>query len=84
VALQHNVGLGGAGVVTILRRADGQPNRKKSDQEIAQISGVGYNLAVEARGCTAKQAESIMARDRSDWMFKYDEEENKRKQNSSI
>ena len=84
VALQHNVGLGGAGVVTILRRADGLPNRKKSDQEIAQISGVGYNPAVEARGFTAKQAESIMARDSSDWMFKYDEEEKKRKQNSSI
>ncbi|KAK2751115.1 hypothetical protein FQN57_000190 [Myotisia sp. PD_48] len=49
VALQHNLGLGGASVVTVYRRADGQANKARTDAQAAASSGVGYNPATEAR-----------------------------------
>lgn len=68
-ALQHNLGLGGAAVVTVYRRADGQDApRGLTDAEIAAATGLGYNPAVEARGFTAEQAASVRSRDKSsDW-----------------
>jgi sterol carrier protein 2 len=59
VALQHNLGLGGAVVVTMYKRADGQKNTKISDEEIKKISGVGYNPAVEARGVTKEDGDKV-------------------------
>ncbi|KAK5465232.1 hypothetical protein LTS15_001795 [Exophiala xenobiotica] len=64
VALQHNLGLGGAVVVTVYKRADGRKNTdvKQSDAEIAKESGLGYNPAVEARGVTKEDAEKIRSK----------------------
>jgi len=68
VALQHNLGLGGAVVVTIYKRADGGKNVKVSDAEISKISGVGYNPAVKAKGVSAEDAEKVRSKkNRSDY-----------------
>ena len=67
VALQQNTGLGGACVVTVLDRADGQDNALLTSIEVAAATGLGYNPAVEARGVTPKQAESVRSARRSDW-----------------
>lgn len=67
LALQQNAGLGGACVVTILRRADGRENDKVTDAEVGKLTGLGYNPAVEAHGFTVKQAESVRSRNRHDW-----------------
>lgn len=68
VVLAHNLGLGSAGVVTIYKRADGKSNKKADDADVARISGVGYNPAVQARGFTRAQAQSVRSRhSSSDW-----------------
>ena len=66
-ALAHNVGLGGAIVVTVYQRADGMANSKLSDEEVRRITGTGYNPATEARGITAAQVESTKSRQWSEW-----------------
>lgn len=71
VALQHNLGLGGAVVVTVYKRADGQMNREISDEEIRQISGLGYNPAVEARYITPEDGERVRSKSKShDYVLK--------------
>jgi sterol carrier protein 2 len=68
VALQHNLGLGGAAVVTVYRRADGGTSRRR-DGEAELVAGRGYNPAVEARGLTETEIESAVSRTRkSAWM----------------
>ncbi|KAL4769604.1 thiolase-like protein [Aspergillus nidulans var. acristatus] len=67
VALQHNLGLGGAVVVTVYKRADGGTNRKLSDEEVASASGVGYNPATEARVIRPADAERVRSRVKSDY-----------------
>ncbi|KAI4139006.1 MAG: hypothetical protein LQ340_008030 [Diploschistes diacapsis] len=68
VALQHNLGLGGAVVVTVYKRADGAENRRVEDGVISEMSGVGYNPAVVAKGFTEKQADQVRSKKRrSDW-----------------
>jgi len=68
VALQHNLGLGGAVVVTIYKRADGQKNSKLSDQDIVRASAFKYNPAVEARHPTVEDADKVRSRStRSDY-----------------
>ncbi|KAL2785362.1 acetyl-CoA acetyltransferase [Aspergillus keveii] len=64
VALQHNLGLGGAIVVTVYRRADGKKNTDVtvSDSEIATASGLGYNPAVEAKYITRAQADAVRSK----------------------
>jgi sterol carrier protein 2 len=62
VALQHNLGLGGAVVITVYKRADGGKSKEVSNEEIARISGVGYNPAVEARGVTAADADKVRSK----------------------
>jgi sterol carrier protein 2 len=62
VALQQNVGLGGAAVVTIFKRADGEMPRAVSDGEVGKINGLGYNPAVEAKGFTAAQVDMVRSR----------------------
>lgn len=67
-ALQHNLGLGGAVVVTVYKRADGKSNTKMSDEEVAKASGLGYNPATAAKGFTAQQADQVRSKkSRSEW-----------------
>ncbi|OBT56603.1 sterol carrier protein 2 [Pseudogymnoascus sp. 24MN13] len=68
VALQHNLGLGGAAVVTVYERADGQTATKVSDEEVGKINGLGYNPAVVAKGFTAEQASKVRSKNqKSAW-----------------
>ncbi|KAM0082231.1 hypothetical protein ACKRZS_005599 [Fusarium odoratissimum] len=62
VALQHNLGLGGAVVVNVYKRADEQANIKVSDGEVAKHSWLGYNPAVEARGIGSSDAERVRSK----------------------
>lgn len=66
--LQHNLGLGGAVVCSVYKRADGRAAREVSSAEVGRKNGLGYNPAVEAKGFTKEQAESVRSRRaRSDW-----------------
>lgn len=68
VALQHNLGLGGAVVVNVYKRADGAKNKSISNAEVAKASWAGYNPAVEARGVTAAQADRVRSKKhRNEW-----------------
>lgn len=64
VALQHNIGLGGAIVVTIYKRADCKKNTDsaRKDREAANMSGLGYNPSVEARYITREQANVVRSK----------------------
>jgi sterol carrier protein 2 len=62
VALQHNLGLGGAVVVTIYKRADGARNAKLSDEDVKKASQFAYNPAVEARYVTKEDGEKVRSR----------------------
>ncbi|EMC99428.1 hypothetical protein BAUCODRAFT_144858 [Baudoinia panamericana UAMH 10762] len=62
VALQHNLGLGGAVVVNVYKRADGQSNRKLSDEEIIKASQFDYNPATEARHPIVQDADKVRSR----------------------
>lgn len=65
VALQHNLGLGGAVVVTVYKRADGKTNSKLTDEEVGKRNKLGYNPAVVAKGFTEKQATSVRSKTKS-------------------
>ncbi|KPM39132.1 Non-specific lipid-transfer protein [Neonectria ditissima] len=66
--LQHNLGLGGAVVVTIYRRADGEAAPAVSSATVGQRNKLGYNPAVEARGFTKEQVDAARSKTRrSDW-----------------
>lgn len=64
VALQHNLGLGGAVVVTVYKRADGKNNDAVSSEEVGKVNKLGYNPAVEAKGFTAQQASAVRSKAR--------------------
>ncbi|EFQ31612.1 nonspecific lipid-transfer protein [Colletotrichum graminicola] len=67
-ALQHNLGLGGAVVVTVYRRADGKEAPKVDSATVGRLNKLGYNPAVEAKGFTAQQADAVRSRTKkSDW-----------------
>jgi len=67
-ALQHNLGLGGAAVVTVYRRPDGREAPAVESAEVARLTGLGYNPAVEARGFTVEQVKAVRSREKSsDW-----------------
>jgi sterol carrier protein 2 len=66
-ALQHNLGLGGAVVVTVYKRVDGKEATPVSSEEVGQITGLGYNPAVSAKGFTAAQAKSVLSGRASEW-----------------
>lgn len=67
-ALQHNLGLGGAAVVAVYRRADGKRGEWVDDEEVSKKSGVGYNPAVEARAVTREQVERVRSKEMgSEW-----------------
>lgn len=71
-AMQHNLGLGGAAVVTIYRRLDGKESRKLDPDELKAVEAVGgrgYNPAVEARGLTEDEVRRARSRKAaSRWM----------------
>ena len=68
VALQHNLGLGGAVVVTIYKRADSKKNSRLSDGEVVKRSQFEYNPAVEARGVSAADADKVRSKTtRNQW-----------------
>ena len=68
VALAHNLGLGGAVVVTVYKRADGKAPKSVSNEEVAKKSGFGYNPAVEAKGFTRAQVDSVRSKKaRNEW-----------------
>jgi sterol carrier protein 2 len=74
-ALQHNLGLGGAAVVTVYRRADGKEAGDVSSEEVGRRNGLGYNPAVEARGFTREQVDRVRSRKaRSQWAMQDVEE----------
>jgi sterol carrier protein 2 len=64
-ALQHNLGLGGAAVVTVHGRADGGVAGVVISEEVGRVNGLGYNPAVEARGFTAEQAKAARSKDKT-------------------
>ena len=68
VALQHNLGLGGAVVINVYKRADGKKNAKMSDEEVKQASQFSYNPAVEAKGFTRAQVDTVRSKKaRNEW-----------------
>jgi sterol carrier protein 2 len=68
VALQHNLGLGGAAVVSVYKRADGKANQSVPDEIVAQKSHVGYNPAVVAKGFTKEMVDRVLSKKaRSTW-----------------
>ena len=64
-ALQHNLGLGGAAVVTVYGRADGKAAPAVDSATVGRVNKLGYNPAVEARGFTAEQAKQVRSKDRA-------------------
>ncbi|KAK2748740.1 hypothetical protein FQN57_000321 [Myotisia sp. PD_48] len=66
--LQHNLGLGGAVVVTVYTRADGSVAQPVSDEAVGKINKLGYNPATEAKGFTAAQAQLVRSKEtKSAW-----------------
>ncbi|CAH0041493.1 unnamed protein product [Clonostachys solani] len=67
-ALQHNLGLGGAVVVTVYKRADGQVAPSVDSATVGQKTKLGYNPAVEAKGFTKAQATAVRSQTKaSEW-----------------
>ncbi|KAI0015812.1 thiolase-like protein [Xylariomycetidae sp. FL0641] len=65
-ALQHNLGLGGAAVVTVYCR----PGRDAApagldDAAVAALTQVGYNPATVAKGFTREQCRSVLSREKT-------------------
>lgn len=74
--LQHNLGLGGAVVVAVYKRADGKAAESVSDKEVGKRTGLGYNPAVVAKGFSKEQADRVRSKKhRSEWALQ-DTEEN--------
>jgi len=66
--LQHNLGLGGAVVVTVYKRADGKAATSVSDEQVGKINGLGYNPATQAKGFTSEQVRRAVSQKYfSDW-----------------
>jgi sterol carrier protein 2 len=67
-ALQHNLGLGGAVVVSVYKRADGKASDAVSSEDVGKKNGLGYNPAVEAKGFTRAQVDTVRSKKaRNDW-----------------
>ncbi|KAK8094149.1 Non-specific lipid-transfer protein [Apiospora hydei] len=64
-ALQHNLGLGGAVVVTVYSRPDRSEVPKLDSATIGTINKLGYNPAIEAKGFTAAQAAAVRSKSKS-------------------
>ncbi|KAJ4392401.1 hypothetical protein N0V85_007084 [Neurospora sp. IMI 360204] len=67
-ALQHNLGLGGAAVVTVYKRADGKEAPVIDSTTVGKLNKLGYNPAVEAKGFTAEQVKAVRSKDKvNEW-----------------
>ncbi|KAM0715401.1 hypothetical protein Q7P37_008899 [Cladosporium fusiforme] len=67
-ALQHNLGLGGAVVVSVYKRADGKASEAVSSEEVGKRNGLGYNPAVEAKGFSRAQVDKVRSKNaRNEW-----------------
>ncbi|KAI0116410.1 thiolase-like protein [Nemania sp. FL0031] len=67
-ALQHNLGLGGAVVITVYSRPDRSVAPKVDNATIGKQNKLGYNPAVEAKGFTAEQCKSVLSKTKaSSW-----------------
>ncbi|KAK3941745.1 nonspecific lipid-transfer protein, mitochondrial precursor [Diplogelasinospora grovesii] len=64
-ALQHNLGLGGAVVVTVYRRADGGEAPTLDSAEVGTLNTLGYNPATEAKGFTMEQVNRVRSKEKS-------------------
>ncbi|KAI8623562.1 thiolase-like protein [Xylariaceae sp. FL1651] len=64
-ALQHNLGLGGAVVVTVYSRPDRSVAPKIDSATIGKKNKLGYNPAVEAKGFTAEQCKTVLSKNKS-------------------
>lgn len=62
VALQHNLGLGGAVVINVYKRADGQKNVKMSDADVKKASQFDYNPATEARYVSKEDGDKVRSK----------------------
>ena len=60
-ALQHNLGLGGACVVTVYQRADDHSSPPLSPDQVVKQAGVGYNPATEAREVTHEDERKVQS-----------------------
>ena len=66
VGMQHNLGLGGACVVTVYRRADGGEANAVGDEEVGRVTGLGYNPAVECREVSEEDVKRVRSREFSE------------------
>jgi sterol carrier protein 2 len=67
-AMQHNLGLGGAVVVSVYKRADGKASDAVSSEEIGKRNKLDYNPAVEAKGFTRAQVDTVRSKKaRNEW-----------------
>lgn len=60
--MQHNLGLGGAVVINVYKRADGKKNKKVSDEEIIKNTNWDYNPATVAKFITKADAEQVRSK----------------------
>ena len=63
--LQHNLGLGGAVVVTVYKRADGETAPSIDSATVGKKNKLGYNPAVEAKGFTSQQAAAARSKSKT-------------------
>ncbi|KAI0601796.1 putative Non-specific lipid-transfer protein [Biscogniauxia sp. FL1348] len=64
-ALQHNLGLGGAAVVTVYCRPDRGEAPQLDSAAVGRRNKLGYNPAIEAKGFTAAQCKEVLSRTKS-------------------
>lgn len=64
-ALQHNLGLGGAAVVTVYCRPDRSVATEVDTKTVGERNGLGYNPAVQAKGFTQAQCKSVLSKKHS-------------------
>lgn len=62
VALQHNLGLGGCVVINVFKRADGQRNKKLTNEEAIKGTKWSYNPAVEARTPSMEEIQQVRSK----------------------
>jgi len=62
-AVQHNLGLGGAAVVSVYKRRDGKEGLKiDGEGNDGWMKRIGYNPAVEARSVTKEDERKVLSR----------------------
>jgi sterol carrier protein 2 len=62
VALQHNLGLGGCVVINVYKRADGQKNRKLTDEEVVKAGVWKYNPATKAKTPSMEEIQQVRSK----------------------